>query len=160
MKAKIINNSEYLNSEFLKFVLSFVCMGINKKLPRFSAEFGDVAFDEDEETGERTYDYDTQWDGTAYSDNRIQVIIKEGVEFPMLININKALSGKYLQNVYIENLSEFLVWITAHETFHIYQWANPKELDLGKQFGADDETAADLFATITLNKWRYKYGED
>ena len=78
----------------------------------------------------------------------------------MLININKALSGKYLQNVYIENLSEFLVWITAHETFHIYQWANPKELDLGKQFGADDETAADLFATITLNKWRYKYGED
>lgn len=158
MKAKIINNSLYLNPEFLDFVVRFVCNGINKKLPKFSVEYGDVSFDENAITGERIYNPDVEWDGTAWDDNRVQITIKEGVEFPLLLNINKHLKGRYLQQTFINSLDEFLVWITSHEIFHIYQWNNPDELGLGKQFGADDETSSDLFAAITLNKWRYKYG--
>ena len=157
MKATIINKSSFLNPEFLSFIVGFICNGINKKLPKFSVEYGDFSFDEDPSTGERIYDYEAGWDGTAWDNNRVQISIKSDEGFPIFLDYNPKLEGKYLRHVYIEDISEFLIWMTSHEIFHIYQWNNPKELGLGKQFGADDETSADLFATIILNKWRRKY---
>jgi len=72
----------------------------------------------------------------------------------MLREINPELKGRYLSSVYLVSLEEFLVYITSHEVFHIYQWKNPKEEGFGKKFGGDDETAADLFAITRLSQWR------
>lgn len=153
MKAKIINNSNYLNSDFLEYLVKFICKGIESKLPKFSIEYHHLVFDEDK-NGVRIYFEDSEWDGTAFDDNRVWISVSQKIEFPTFWEINPELSGKYLTKIYLENLEEFLVWISSHEIFHIYQWKNPDEEMLGKRFGGDCETACDLFASMVLRRWR------
>jgi hypothetical protein len=57
--------------------------------------------------------------------------------------------------VELKNAYEMLLYMTAHELRHLYQWENARKArELRRLMKCDDETDADIYAIMTLSRHR------
>jgi phage-related protein len=96
------------------------------------------------------------FDGDAYDNGVVRVCIDKTMEFPFTYDINNQLKGFYLRRVVeFKNAYEMLLYMTAHELRHLYQWENPvKARQIRRLLRCDDETDADIYAIMTLSRYR------
>ena len=152
MQIDLINSSSY-SSKLLQRYINFVIKGVKKRLPSYSSvEFSDVVFDQDLK-GNRTYDYDCEWDATAWG-NKVWICLSPKFEFPFVIFVNEELKGKYQNGTYIKDKEEFFIHFIAHELYHIIRYHDPKLRIAHKLLQLDEEGEADIFASAKLNEWR------
>jgi hypothetical protein len=110
-------------------------------------DYGDVVPGTEAEVG---------FDGDAYDNGVVRVCIDKSMQFPFTYDINKQLDGFYLRHiVQFKNAHEMLLYMAAHELRHLYQWENPlKARQIRRLLRCDDETDADIYATMTLSRHR------
>jgi phage-related protein len=110
-------------------------------------DYGDVVPGTEEEVG---------FDGDAYDNGVVRVCIDKTMQFPFTYDINEKLDGFYLRHiVQFKNAHEMLLYMAAHELRHLYQWENPlKARQIRRLLRCDDETDADIYATMTLSRYR------
>ena len=110
-------------------------------------DYGDIVPDTEAEVG---------FDGDAYDNGVVRVCIDKSMQFPFTYDINEQLEGFYLRHiVQFKNAHEMLFYMTAHELRHLYQWENPlKARQIRRLLRCDDETDADIYATMTLSRYR------
>jgi len=110
-------------------------------------DYGDVVPGTEAEVG---------FDGDAYDNGVVRVCIDKSMQFPFTYDINEQLDGFYLRHVVqFKNAHEMLLYMTAHELRHLYQWENSlKARQLRRLLRCDDETDADIYATMTLSRYR------
>jgi len=96
------------------------------------------------------------FDGDAYDNGVVRVCIDKSMQFPFTYNINEELDDFYLRHiVQFKNAYEMLLYMTAHELRHLYQWENPlKAKQIRRLLRCDDETDADIYAIMTLSRHR------
>lgn len=96
------------------------------------------------------------FDADAYDNGVVRICIDKTMEFPFTYDINDRLDGFYLRHVVqFTNAYEMLLYMTAHELRHLYQWENPvKATQVRRLLKCDDETDADIYATMTLSRYR------
>ena len=116
----------------------------------------------EEETGEivaGTESPETGWDGTAgkmTNGGWVRVCISSATEFPVVWDINPALPGQYLRHItWFDDPLEMLLYLSAHELRHLWQWEHPKKIEQIRQLlQIDDETDADFHALRLLSRTR------
>jgi phage-related protein len=110
-------------------------------------DYGDVLPGTEAEVG---------FDGDAFDNGVVRVCIDKSMQFPFTYDINEQLDGFYLRHiVQFKNAHEMLLYMTAHELRHLYQWENPlKARQIRRLLRCDDETDADIYATMTLSQHR------
>jgi phage-related protein len=110
-------------------------------------DYGDIVPGSEAEVG---------FDGDAYDNGVVRVCIDKSMQFPFTYDINEQLEGFYLRHiVQFKNAQEMLLYMTAHELRHLYQWENPlKAKQIRRLLRCDDETDADIYATMTLSRHR------
>jgi phage-related protein len=110
-------------------------------------DYGDVVPHTEAEVG---------FDGDAYDNGVVRVCIDKSMQFPFTYDINEQLEGFYLRHiVQFKNAHEMLLYMTAHELRHLYQWENPlKARQIRRLLRCDDETDADIYATMALSRYR------
>ena len=99
---------------------------------------------------------DVGFDADAYDNGVVRVCIDHSMEFPYQYDINDQLKGFYLRRI-VEFTSayEMFLYMSAHELRHLYQWQNPeKARQIRRLLRCDDETDADIYATMTLSRHR------
>ena len=109
-------------------------------------EDGEIVPDTEDEVG---------FDGDAYDNGVIRVCIGK-LDYPFSYDINKELKGSYLRRVMeLKDSHELLLYMTAHELRHLWQWAHPdKARQIRRLLKCDDETDADIYAVRTLSLYR------
>lgn len=99
------------------------------------------------------------WDGTAYDElagykgRVVHLVLSPECLFPQLWAPNRQLEGAYLRTTYLENASQLLVYLAAHEFRHCWQWDYPRRRRLGLEQTLSSEQDCDLYAIIKLNQW-------
>ena len=99
---------------------------------------------------------DSIYDGDWTQGGIVKVVISNQIQYPMIWDINSQLPGFYLRkaNTFYGPL-DFYVYFVAHELRHQYQEENPAKVkELCALLRCDDETDADIYATMTLAKFR------
>ena len=78
------------------------------------------------------------------------------MQFPFAYDINKELDDFYLRHIVeIKNEHELLLYMSAHELRHLWQWEHPgKARQVRSLLRCDDETDADVYASMTLSRHR------
>jgi len=101
---------------------------------------------------ERDYAHDGDWTEGGI----IKVVISDQITYPHVWDINPTLPGFYLRKTNtFWSAEEFFIYYAAHELRHEWQEQNPKALKkLHTLLKADDETDADIYATLTLARFR------
>ena len=96
------------------------------------------------------------FDGDAYDTGVVRVCIDNSMQFPFAYDINEELDDFYLRHVVeIKNEYELLLYMSAHELRHLWQWEHPgKARQVRSLLKCDDETDADIYATMTLSRHR------
>jgi len=96
------------------------------------------------------------FDGDAYDNGVVRVCIDKSMQFPFTYDINEELDDFYLRHiVQLKNAHEMLLYMAAHELRHLYQWENPlKARQIRRLLRCDDETDADIYAIMTLSRYR------
>ena len=96
------------------------------------------------------------WPDDAYDNGVVRVCIDKSMQFPFTYDINEQLEGFYLRHiVQFKNVHEMLLYMTAHELRHLYQWDNPlKARQIRRLLRCDDETDADIYAIMILSRHR------
>ena len=77
-------------------------------------------------------------------------------EYPFVYDINNELKGLYLRKIAVlKDSYELLLYMTAHELRHLWQWEHPDKVrQIRRLLQCDDETDADIYAIITLSRYR------
>ena len=96
------------------------------------------------------------FDGDAYDTGVVRVCIDKSMQFPFAYDINEELDGFYLRHIVeIKDVYELLLYMSAHELRHLWQWEHPdKARKIRSLLKCDDETDADIYAAITLSRHR------
>ena len=99
---------------------------------------------------------DVGFDGDAYDNGVVRVCIGKSQEYPFVYDINQELEGHYLRRVtQLKDSHELLLYMTAHELRHLWQWEHPdKARQIRRLLKCDDETDADMYAIMTLSLYR------
>jgi hypothetical protein len=107
---------------------------------------GEIVADTEAEVG---------FDGDAYDNGVVRVCIGK-LEYPFTYDINQELEGLYLRQITeLKNSYEMLLYMTAHELRHLWQWEHPeKARQIRGLLQCDDETDADIYAMMTLSLYR------
>ena len=110
-------------------------------------EDGEIISDTEAEVG---------FDGDAYDNGVVRVCIGKSQEYPFVYDINQELEGHYLRRVtQLKDSHELLLYMTAHELRHLWQWEHPdKARQIRRLLKCDDETDADMYAIMTLSLYR------
>ena len=110
-------------------------------------DYGEVLPETEEEIG---------FDGDAYDNGVVRVCVGTSLRYPFAYDINDELEGFYLRHIVeIKDAYEMFLYMTAHELRHLWQWENPeKARQIRKLLKCDDETDADIFAAMTLSRYR------
>src|ERR1700742_5061929 len=65
------------------------------------------------------YQDNIAWDGTAYQDNSIEVVLNERIaNFPIIWWPDEKFEGNYIRGTFLENPTEYFVYSLAHELRH------------------------------------------
>ena len=96
------------------------------------------------------------FDGDAYNNGVVRVCIGKSLEYPFAYDINEELEGLYLRHITeLKDSYELLLYMTAHELRHLWQWEHPdKARQIRRLLQCDDETDADIYAMMTLSLYR------
>ncbi len=107
---------------------------------------GDIVLDTEQDVG---------FDGDAYGNGVIRVCVGPQA-YPFTYTINEELPGFYLRQVVeIREPYEMFLYMTAHELRHLWQWEHPLQArQIRRLLKCDDETDADIYATMTLSRHR------
>ena len=99
---------------------------------------------------------DTAFDGDWTEGGIVRVVISDRITYPHIWEINRALPGLYLRRINtFYTPSDFFIYFAAHELRHEYQEQNPEKAKaIRLLLRCDDETDADIYATMTLCRFR------
>jgi hypothetical protein len=157
---ELINLTQW-NDALVKGIVARLCQELRlRKQVRFL--FQDIWTAIDDETGEivaGTERPETTWDGDACQMSKggwARVCISTATVFPVVWNINSALPGQYLRHVtWFNDPLEMLLYLSAHELRHLWQFEHPKKLKQIRQLlQIDDEADADFHALRLLSRYR------
>jgi len=111
-----------------------------------------------DDDGEIVPDTETEvgFDGDASNNGVVRVCVGKSMEYPFVYDINNELKGLYLRKIAVlKDSYELLLYMTAHELRHLWQWEHPdKARQIRRLLKCDDETDADIYATMTLSRYR------
>jgi len=109
-------------------------------------EDGEIVPDTEAEVG---------FDGDAYDNGVVRVCVGK-LDYPFIYDINNDLEGLYLRKITeLKNSYELLLYMTAHELRHLWQWEHPdKARQIRRLLKCDDETDADIYAVMSLSLYR------
>jgi hypothetical protein len=102
---------------------------------------------------------DIGFDGDAYDNGVVRVCVGK-LQYPFAYDINDQLEGFYLRHIVeIRDAYEMFLYMTAHELRHLWQWEHPdKARQIRRLLKCDDETDADVYAMMTLSRYRSRLG--
>jgi len=123
--------------------------------------FQDIWTSIDEETGEivaGTESPETTWDGDAckMANGGWSACASPRPPCSLGLDINSALPGQYLRHVtWFNDPLEMLLYLSAHELRHLWQFEHPKKISQIRQLlEIDDEADADFHALRLLSRYR------
>lgn len=110
-------------------------------------DYGEVIPGTEEEVG---------FDGDAYDNGVVRVCVGKSLQYPFTYTVNEELAGFYLRDIIdLKNAYEVLLYMSAHELRHLWQWEQPeKARQIRRLLKCDDETDADMYALMTLSRYR------
>ncbi len=166
---ELVSNIKFPTKKLIE-IAQFVAPPKSKMPKNWTLEFSNCDFNYLDDNVTRIYDKTVEWNGTAYGPPiwLAKVVFRDDAGdgwFPMTWWPNPALPGVYIRGTYLENKEEFLVYMAAHESMHLYAWKRDelnlkrkiKEKRFYNSFGIDDdEFEAEYYAISVLTKWRNK----
>ncbi len=110
-------------------------------------DYGEIVPDTEQDIG---------FDGDAYDNGVVRVCVGPSLNYPFSYDINDELEGFYLRHIVeIKDAYEMFLYMTAHELRHLWQWEHPdKARQIRRLLKCDDETDADIYALMTLSRYR------
>lgn len=103
------------------------------------------------------------WDGTAWQsekekERKVEIVIPGTKCFPFVADVNHDFPEFYLREVWLNNQSEFIIWMLVHEQSHLVAFDNPKIITMDPRYKnfieCDEETFCDFTACAKLNSYR------
>jgi len=100
------------------------------------------------------------FDGDAYDNGVVRVCVGPSMVYPFAYTINEELEGFYMRHItVIADPWEMFLYMTAHELRHLWQWEHPEKIrQIRRLLKCDDETDADIYAMMTLSRYRSGQG--
>ena len=151
MKYTILNNSSF-KFKTVDRAFKFVIRGFRHYVNDVLIEVENYWFDRKDE--ECVVDYSHEWRGCAWDSGLIRVSVSPDLEYPYLIESKYTPKTRYISGFLVFSRFELLLYLLAHEWFHICEFNLTKPIIVSNILPLDEESGADIFAMLVLNRWR------
>ncbi len=152
MNAIVTNKSSFRFFTIAKIV-NFASWGLSTYLPKkIELEISDSPECSFEDC--RKYKCHGKWGGATWEDAKMFIYISNDIKYPFLVESEYSPKNRYINGFVVKNKRELLISLISHELYHVMQYQTKKPIILSNIIPLDEDSGADIFSMIVLNRWR------